>query len=291
MLARLILATLYNLAVRTAQTTSMLLEQAAHRAIPAALGGLRRIRAPAIRLPAVRPGLALPTAGVALLAIGVVGALAVTTSSPVPAAHAAAVHHGAADHLAAEQVQAAMLVTPPPPLNQSRERAVAASTVQRHQAAKVRAAHVAHQRAVRQARERAAAAAAAAAQASASASASASAAATAAATSAAPAPTPTANAPPSPGGGYGTVLSYAQIEQVWVQAGGPASVEATAANIAECESGGNTRAYNTSGATGLFQILGQVVPGDLYDPLVNAENAVSKFNASGGTFAQWVCQG
>jgi hypothetical protein len=31
-------------------------------------------------------------------------------------------------------------------------------------------------------------------------------------------------------------------------------------------------------------------PGDIYDPMVNAENAVSKFEASGDTFAQWVCQ-
>jgi hypothetical protein len=75
-----------------------------------------------------------------------------------------------------------------------------------------------------------------------------------------------------------------------VSAGGPSFAEAQAAQIAECESGGNPQAYNPSGATGLWQILGQVVPGNLYDPFVNALNAVSKFKASGDTFAQWVCQ-
>jgi hypothetical protein len=33
-----------------------------------------------------------------------------------------------------------------------------------------------------------------------------------------------------------------------------------------------------------------VVGGYIFDPMVNAENAVSKFHASGDTFAQWVCQ-
>jgi SLT domain-containing protein len=75
-----------------------------------------------------------------------------------------------------------------------------------------------------------------------------------------------------------------------VSAGGPASAEAQAAQIAICESGGNPQAYNPSGATGLWQILGSVVAGNLTDPMVNALNAVSKFHASGDTFAQWVCQ-
>jgi hypothetical protein len=86
------------------------------------------------------------------------------------------------------------------------------------------------------------------------------------------------------------IYSYSALESLWVSAGGPASAEAQAAQIAICESGGNPQAYNPSGATGLFQILGQVVPGNLYDPMVNALNAVSKFHASGDTFAQWVCQ-
>jgi hypothetical protein len=142
------------------------------------------------------------------------------------------------------------------------------------------------------ARARAAAAAAAAAAAKAAAAAAAKAAATATPVGTT---TPSSNSTPPPvgssGGGYGSVLSYAQIEQVWVQAGGSAAVEATAANIAECESGGNTHAYNPSGASGLFQILGQVVAGNIFDPLVNALNAVAKWRAAGDSFSPWVCQG
>lgn len=99
--------------------------------------------------------------------------------------------------------------------------------------------------------------------------------------------------PPAPvtGGFYDTVLSYAQLEALWVAGGGPAWAESHAAEIAECESGGNRYAYNPSGATGLWQILGQVTDfgGSLTDPWVNVHNAVAKFNASGQTFAQWVC--
>lgn len=92
-----------------------------------------------------------------------------------------------------------------------------------------------------------------------------------------------------PTGGNG-IFSYTALENLWVSAGGPAWAEAQAAQIAECESGGKPWAYNPSGASGLWQILGQVVPGYIFNPYVNALNAVSKFKASGDTFAQWVCQ-
>lgn len=101
----------------------------------------------------------------------------------------------------------------------------------------------------------------------------------------APQPAPAAVPPPQAGN-----YSFGQLEALWVSAGGPAWAEAHAAEIAICESGGRPDAYNPSGATGLWQILGSVVPGNLYDPMVNAENAVAKFKASGDTFAQWVCQ-
>ena len=94
--------------------------------------------------------------------------------------------------------------------------------------------------------------------------------------------------PPAPPPGAG-IYSYGQLESLWVSAGGPSWAEASAATIAECESGGNPRAYNPSGASGLWQILGQVVAGNIFDPMVNALNAVAKFRASGDTFAQWVC--
>jgi hypothetical protein len=99
-----------------------------------------------------------------------------------------------------------------------------------------------------------------------------------------PAPTQAA-APPSAG-----VYSYTGLEQLWLAAGGPSWAEAHAASIATCESGGRVNAFNPSGASGLWQILGQVVAGYIFDPMVNALNAVAKFTASGDTFAQWVCQ-
>jgi hypothetical protein len=88
----------------------------------------------------------------------------------------------------------------------------------------------------------------------------------------------------------GGTLSFAGLEALWVAAGGPAWAEAAAARVAECESGGRANAFNPSGATGLWQILGSVVGGNLDDPMANARNAVSKFDASGQTWAQWVCK-
>jgi LysM domain len=89
---------------------------------------------------------------------------------------------------------------------------------------------------------------------------------------------------------HGSVYSFGALERLWVSAGGPSWAAGHAAEIAECESGGNVYAHNPSGATGLWQILGAVVPGNLYDPYVNALNAVAKFRASGSTFAAWVCR-
>lgn len=115
------------------------------------------------------------------------------------------------------------------------------------------------------------------------------------AAAATPAPTPQpatpapVAAPAAPVASSG-VYSYGALESLWESVGGPSWAAPAAATVAECESGGNPRAYNASGASGLWQILGAVVGGDLFDPTVNAENAVSKFNASGQTFAQWVCQ-
>lgn len=98
---------------------------------------------------------------------------------------------------------------------------------------------------------------------------------------------PSTNAPQVPTGG---TLTADQVGALWLEAGGPAWAEPKAEEIAYCESGYRTDAYNPSGATGLWQILGSVVPGSLTDPLVNAENAVAKFKQAGDTFAAWVCQ-
>lgn len=92
------------------------------------------------------------------------------------------------------------------------------------------------------------------------------------------------------GGDPSGQLTRDEVGSLWLEAGGPAWAEYSAEQVAYCESGWNTAAFNPSGATGLWQILGAVVPGNLYDALTNAKNAVSKFTASGDTWAQWVCQ-
>lgn len=105
------------------------------------------------------------------------------------------------------------------------------------------------------------------------------------------APVQQASQPPQPVvTGLSGTLSFSGLEALWVAAGGPAGVEWDAATIAECESGGDQYAENPSGASGYWQILGSVVPGDVFDPMVNAENAVTKYHDSGDNFSAWVCQ-
>lgn len=84
-----------------------------------------------------------------------------------------------------------------------------------------------------------------------------------------------------------TVYSYAELERLWIDAGGPASEAPTAAAIAEAESGGNSDAHNPSGASGLWQILGNPFPGNAFDPSTNARMAVAKWKAARG-FTPWV---
>jgi hypothetical protein len=92
---------------------------------------------------------------------------------------------------------------------------------------------------------------------------------------------------PGAGGGLGRAgLRY--LENLWMSAGGPGGgIAHVAAAIALAESGGSAIARNPSGASGLWQILGQVVPGNIFNPFVNALNAVAKFRAAGG-FSPWV---
>lgn len=106
----------------------------------------------------------------------------------------------------------------------------------------------------------------------------------------APSPVSTGGGTPSPPPPSAGIYSFSALERLWVSAGGPASVESSAASIAECESGGNPRAWNPSGASGLWQILGQVVAGNIFDPFVNALNAVKKYRDAGNSFSPWVCQ-
>jgi TP901 family phage tail tape measure protein len=83
-------------------------------------------------------------------------------------------------------------------------------------------------------------------------------------------------------------LGKSSLIRAWEAAGGPGGATAnTAAAIALAESNGDPNAENPSGATGAWQILGQVVPGNLRDLGVNARNAVKKWRDAGG-FSPWV---
>lgn len=85
-----------------------------------------------------------------------------------------------------------------------------------------------------------------------------------------------------------STYSKKQLERLWIGAGGNPKVASTAAAIALAESSGNPRAQNPeSPAAGLWQIDGPVVSGNLYNPQVNARNAVKKYNDAKG-FSPWV---
>lgn len=98
------------------------------------------------------------------------------------------------------------------------------------------------------------------------------------------------------GGQTGTVYSYAQLEGLWINAGGSQAVAPIAAAIALAESGGCSAALNptdnngTQTSWGLWQISdgthGQPVPGIL-SPATNARQAVAKYQGAGSTFSPW----
>jgi hypothetical protein len=91
-------------------------------------------------------------------------------------------------------------------------------------------------------------------------------------------------------GQKGTVYTYAQLEGLWINAGGAKSLAPMAAAIAEAESRGCSAAVNpvdndgTQTSWGLWQISNgthaQPVPGIL-TPSVNAQAAVAKYKANG----------
>lgn len=89
-------------------------------------------------------------------------------------------------------------------------------------------------------------------------------------------PTPVAG-----GGGGAGAFNLAQLADLWRKAGGPSNIAELMAHIAMAESTGNPNAHNASGASGLWQILGALVPGNLFDPMVNALNAVAKWRTQG----------
>jgi len=96
--------------------------------------------------------------------------------------------------------------------------------------------------------------------------------------------------------------TYAQLEGLWINAGGSAATAPVAAAIAEAESGGVSNAAYPSTtvadgqgsntvATGLWQILGVpagFTPAQLTDPAANAQMAVAKYEQAGNSFSPWV---
>jgi TP901 family phage tail tape measure protein len=108
-------------------------------------------------------------------------------------------------------------------------------------------------------------------------------------------------------GGAGA-LSKAQIAGLWRQAGGDPGVANLMAAIALAESGGIPSRNNADRpgdggrhiAAGLWQILGLPFEGNVYNPLVNAKMAVSKYKSQGlgaweaytkGTYRQYLQEG
>lgn len=83
------------------------------------------------------------------------------------------------------------------------------------------------------------------------------------------------------------MYSYAQLQQLWIRAGGDPKVAPTAAAIALAESGGNPGIVNSIGATGLWQIYGNPFAGNAKDPLTNAKMAVAKYKGAGNKFTPW----
>lgn len=99
-------------------------------------------------------------------------------------------------------------------------------------------------------------------------------------------------------------LSYAQLEGIWIQAGGDPAKAAVAAAVAMAESGGNPNSHNGNAGTGddsygLWQInmLGSMGPERrnrynlpnnqaLFDPVTNARVAVA-MSGNGNDWGPW----
>lgn len=94
----------------------------------------------------------------------------------------------------------------------------------------------------------------------------------------------------------GPFYTYSQLEQLWIQNGGPAGVAPVAAAIALAESQGGAGSLNPTDnggrqtSWGLWQdsngTHGQPAP-NILDPNVNAQVAVAKYHGAGDTFRPW----
>jgi hypothetical protein len=98
------------------------------------------------------------------------------------------------------------------------------------------------------------------------------------------------------GGGTGTRYTYAQLEGLWINAGGPSSLAPIAAAIAMAESGGCSSDINPTDNGGTQSSFGlwQISTGTHTPPAANwsngAENAalaVAKYKGANDTFSPW----
>ena len=110
---------------------------------------------------------------------------------------------------------------------------------------------------------------------------------------ASPAPPPGSSASPAPAAvtGASGFYSCSALEALWEQAGGSPGEAFMAAEIAMAESGGSPNAtdHDSNGTTdvGLFQINSTHGPLAVYDPLGNAQAAVS-ISSDGTDWLPWV---
>jgi hypothetical protein len=81
--------------------------------------------------------------------------------------------------------------------------------------------------------------------------------------------------------GAGGAYTLSQLANLWTSAGGPPNIATLMAHVAMAESGGRPGARNPSGATGLWQILGNPFGGNALDPYTNARMAVWKYQHQG----------
>src|ERR1700722_2463261 len=96
-------------------------------------------------------------------------------------------------------------------------------------------------------------------------------------------------------GGTGTQYTYAQLEGLWINNGGPSAVAPVAAAIALAESGGCTAALNltdnngTQTSVGLWQISNGThsYPSSWATAAGNATEAVAKYKDAGNAFSPW----
>jgi hypothetical protein len=97
------------------------------------------------------------------------------------------------------------------------------------------------------------------------------------------------------GGGPGTKYTYAQLEGLWINAGGPKLVAPVAAAIALAESGGCSSDLNptdnggTQTSVGLWQVSNGThqYPAAWTSAAGNAAEAVAKYTGAGNSFSPW----